>query len=593
MHAINKISMGTITYLRHNLTQPVLQEISDKMWTIHHHLQSDGRGLSGGTLMEQVLFEILAKTLDDFSIHHVKQSDCTILGHPLSFKKITGKSSLALNWSKNESNEQSPEFDHPILLLNMKEGKWWRYKTNFDRHIPIGFFLLDPAYCNAHVRLKTNNKTNSLMDTEDLYNAIVDAMEKQNVLELPPPSTHRLTFSFNSGFHESQKKKWERVPFETGHPRFIDLFCGVGGFHVALTGIGARCVFACDVDTACRENYKQNWGIEPDQDIRTVRESEIPPFDILCAGFPCQPFSKAGDQEGFLDKTKGNLFFEILRIAEYHRPHALILENVKNIVTHDHGTTWKTIRTSLEQIGYSVHDTPIIVSPLHYGVPQSRERAFIVGRLQSAPLPPFPLPEVQQTTIESILEIGTGNRLSGRHSEAGNIWEEFCEILKAHDIAIPRYPLWTDEWGKERGEDDPFYVKYKTWIDKNHIFYENHRAILGGWLERSRQNPMWAGALRKLEWQCDETSMKTCLWTFRGSGIRVRNLDYSPTLVAMSMIPVYGPEWRKLTPREVCRLQSFPDTYQFHPTQCYKQMGNAVNVRVVRHIAEWLIAVES
>lgn len=586
--------MRTIEFLKHHLTKPVLQEISDKMWTLHHHLQSDGRGLSGGTLMEQVLFEILGTTLHkDFSVRHIKQSDCTILGHPFSFKKITGKSCLALNWSKNDTpNNKSLTFEHPILLLNTKEGKWWRHKPQFDQYIPMGFFLLDPAYCNAHVCLKTNNKTNSLIDTEDLYKIIIHAMDKGEVLELPPPCTNRFSFSFNSGFHEFDKKKWSVLPFDADHPRFIDLFCGVGGFHIALSRLGGRCVFACDIDAACRENYKNNWGIDPDQDIRTVHEFDIPPFDVLCAGFPCQPFSKAGDQDGFLDQTKGNLFFEILRIMNHHKPRFFILENVKNIVTHNYGNTWKVIRSSLENIGYSVHKTPIIVSPLHYGIPQLRERAFIVGRLQTSPLASFPCPIIQHTSIKSILEQEgmASHRLCDKHAEAGKIWENFCMILKKHHISIPRFPLWTDEWDHERTTDDPFYTKYKNWIDKNHVFYQQNVSILGEWLEQSRQNPLWSGALRKLEWQCNETSLKDCLWTFRGSGIRVRNLDYSPTLVAMSMVPVYGPEWRKLTPREVCRLQSFPDTYKYHPTHCYKHMGNAVNVHVVQHIAEWLLS---
>lgn len=550
---------------------------------------------SGGTFMEQVLFEMFRTLLRDFSVCHAKQADCTLLGHRFSFKKITGKSCIALNWSKNKGDHQDHQtFEHPILLMNLKEGKWWRNKAHFDKFIPMGFFLLDHAYCNQNVRLKVNNKTNSLIDQEELYKMMIHAMEQQRVLPLPAPSTNRFSFSLGSCFHEMVPLAFkDTCEFDATRPRFIDLFCGVGGFHIALSALGGRCVFACDIDPACRENYKQNWGMEPHQDVRTVRESEIPPFDVLCTGFPCQPFSKAGDQEGFLDQTKGNLFFEIVRIMRHHRPHFFILENVKNIVTHDHGNTWNTIRTSLETMGYSVHQTPIILSPLQYGIPQLRERAFIVGRRQASPLPLFPCPPVQPTTIQSVLDpeetASPSHPLSAKQAEAGRIWEEFCQILTTHDISIPRFPLWTDEWDKTRADDDPFYVKYKNWIDKNRVFFNQHKEILDGWLETSRDHPLWIGALRKLEWQCNETSLKQCLWTFRGSGIRVRNLDYSPTLVAMSMIPVYGPEWRKLTPREVCRLQSFPDTYQYHPKDCYKQMGNAVNVHVVQELARWLL----
>lgn len=585
-------------YMQENLHDDVLHEISDKMWTISQHLKPDGKGLSGGLLIEEVVFEILQHALNDFSHFHDQQSDCIILGNMLSFKKLTGKSCLALNWSKNATpNSAALQFEHPILVLNMKEGKWWRNRPDFDRHIPMGFFLLNPLHCNEHILLKSNNKTDSLIDHWDLYKAITDAMDQDLVIELPPPCTQRFSYSFNTGFREMtpSAEKWATLPFDKSSPRFIDLFCGVGGFHVALSAVGGRCVFACDIDAACRENYLQNWGVDPDQDIRTVREADIPPFDILCAGFPCQPFSKAGDQAGFADKTKGNLFFEILRIMAHHRPEACILENVKNIVTHNKGDTWVTIRTHLRELGYSVHDQPVILSPLQFGVPQSRERAFIVARRQASPLPPFPRPALTKTSIESVLDKEQKRtrvfKLTGRHHEAGVIWEEFCQILTQNGATIPRFPLWTDEWDKQRAPDDAFYVKYKNWIDRNHAFYKEHHSILHPWLAKSREHAMWTGALRKLEWQCNETSLKQSLWTFRGSGIRVRNLDYSPTLVAISMIPVYGPEWRKLTPREVCRLQAFPDSYHYHPKQYSKQMGNAVNVKVVQHVAEWLLNV--
>ena len=584
---------GVLAYFSQHLTEMDLHEISDKLWTVHHHLSSDGKGLSGGTFTEQIVFEILTTILPSFTPFHKEQSDCMIQGHCFSFKKITGNSQLALNWSKNnDPSKKCMLFKHPILLLNLKGKRWWTTKSGFDRYVPMGFYFIDHVYCNQNIRLKSNNKTNTLIDAENLYRIMMDAMDNRRFLELPPPSTDRYSYSFNAGFHEIPTKKWAELPFDPAHPRFIDLFCGVGGFHAALAEVGGRCVFASDIDAACRENYLQNWGIEPDQDIRSVREADIPPFDILCAGFPCQPFSKAGDQKGFVDETKGNLFFEIVRILKHHRPQSFILENVKHIVAHDKGNTWQTIRDHLRHLGYSIHDSPVILSPLHYGIPQSRERAFIIGRRDAPPLPPFPRPTLQPTDIQSILlkdpEEIANYRLSGRHHEAGQIWEAFCQILAQHSIAIPRFPLWTDEWDRERDPQDAFYIKYKTWIDKNREFYTAHESILGGWLETSRQNPSWTGALRKLEWQCNETSLTRCLWTFRGSGIRVRNLEYSPTLVAMSMIPIYGPEWRKLTPREVCRLQSFPDSYQYHPKHCYKQMGNAVNVTVVRHIAEWL-----
>ena len=137
------------------------------------------------------------------------------------------------------------------------------------------------------------------------------------------------------------------------------------------------------------------------------------------------------------------------------------------------------------------------------------------------------------------------------------------------------------------------YIKYKAWIDKNRKFYNNNKAVLEGWLMNSRENKNWFGSVRKFEWQAGDLlggdSMCNVLWSARGSGIRVKRCDYIPTLVAMAMIPVYGPESRKLSPRELLRLQSFPDTFQFNEKNIYKQVGNSVNVKMIERCARFLI----
>ncbi|NDE13746.1 DNA cytosine methyltransferase [bacterium] len=571
------------------LSTDVLQEISDKLWVLGRRIHSDGKGLSGGMMMENTIFEIMEKHLDGFRRNNEKQSDCLVAGTKVSFKKITGKSSIALNWSKNPGGAGGIRFDCPVLIMNLEEGSWWKSKRGFDRFLNAGFYLVDPVFCNENVRLKSNNKTDSLVDSEDLYRMLTRSLEEDMFVALPPAATHRYDYTFNGGFKKKTSGlQWPRLEHEDGRPRFIDLFCGVGGFHYALSSLGGRCVFAADIDDRCRENYHLNFGVMPERDIRTVREEDIPPFDVLCAGFPCQPFSKAGDQTGFTDQTKGNLFFEIVRILRHHTPRAIFLENVKNIVTHDKGKTFQIIKEELQKIGYRIHDRPIVLSPLQFGIPQYRERAFIVGRY-GADLPDFVAPPIHPTDIRSILSPYQGeSALIPKHHESGLIWERFCALLLENNITIPRFPIWTDDWDREC--DKEHYEKYKNWIDKNRAFYERHRSILGPWLEEARRNEKWIGCMRKLEWQCNETSLRNCLWTFRGSGIRVRGLEYSPTLVAMSMIPVYGPEWRYLTRREVCRLQDFPDSYHYDEHECYKQMGNAVNVRVVRHIGEWLFS---
>ena len=118
---------------------------------------------------------------------------------------------------------------------------------------------------------------------------------------------------------------------------FIDLFSGIGGFHQAMSSLGGRCVFASEIDKYCIETYQENYGMDSGIDIRNVDEKDIPPHDVLCAGFPCQAFSKAGKQEGLEDETRGTLFFEIVRILKHHHTPYIVLENVRNLVSHDHG----------------------------------------------------------------------------------------------------------------------------------------------------------------------------------------------------------------------------------------------------------------
>ena len=159
---------------------------------------------------------------------------------------------------------------------------------------------------------------------------------------------------------------------------YIDLFCGIGGFHQAMSHFGGKCVFACDIDEDCRKVYEENYGLKPHGDITQIDEKDIPEHDVLCAGFPCQSFSKAGHRLGFEDKTRGTLFFDIARIVSFHKPKFIILENVKNLASHDKGKTWETIRETLTSLGYVVNQEPTIFSPHYMGIPQHRERVYIL-----------------------------------------------------------------------------------------------------------------------------------------------------------------------------------------------------------------------
>ena len=387
--------------------------------------------------------------------------------------------------------------------------------------------------------------------------------------------------------------------------KFIDLFCGIGGFHQALKNMNGECVFASDIDENCRKIYEENYNIKPEGDITKINIDEIPSFDVLCAGFPCQPFSKAGFQKGF-DDNRGNLFFNICDIVKKHNPKYLLLENVRNLSSHDDGNTWKVIYENISKLGYNTYQTPLILNVLHFNIPHNRERVIIMCKRKDLgelpimnPIPTNPKLHLTKKIQEFICDKQDTHKykIDGKLKNVETIWNNFIQLLIQHKIDIPKFPIWTDWWNNTFDENDTFYIKYKSWIDKNREFFNNNINILEEWLILSRNNPHWFGAVRKFEWQAGDLmptdSMNTVLWSARGSGIRVKRLDYIPTLVAMSMIPIYGPESRKLSPRELLRLQSFPDTFKFNEKNIHKQVGNAVNVKMIEKCARYLILNET
>ena len=164
--------------------------------------------------------------------------------------------------------------------------------------------------------------------------------------------------------------------------RFIDLFAGIGGFHVALRQRGMDCVFASEIDKDATRAYAVNFGQIPRGDICQIANHDIPPHDVLCAGFPCQPFSRSGKREG-LNDGRGRLFYEIVRIAKHHKPSLLILENVKTILTIDNGEVRREIYKQIEGEGYRLEH--VVLNASNFGVPQKRERAYFVGIREDLP----------------------------------------------------------------------------------------------------------------------------------------------------------------------------------------------------------------
>jgi DNA (cytosine-5)-methyltransferase 1 len=297
--------------------------------------------------------------------------------------------------------------------------------------------------------------------------------------------------------------------------KFIDLFCGIGGFHVGMEdaskehNIEAECVFASDIDVSCQDSYENNFGLRPAGDITKVDPKDIPDHDILFAGFPCQPFSIIGSRKGFED-TRGTLFYNIAAILNEKKPKAFILENVKQLVGHDKGETLKTIIAALKDLGYHVQYS--VLNALDYGLPQKRERVIIVGHRDPI-LFSYPQPSRPFKPLSEVLE----KKVDAKHYASD-------------------------------------YIR-----DKRH---EGHKS-----------------------------AYKLSIWHENKSG-NICSYPYSCALRAgasYNYLLVNGE--RRLTPREMFRLQGFPDSYKIveKDGQARKQAGNAVPVNLVRAVISNLI----
>lgn len=384
--------------------------------------------------------------------------------------------------------------------------------------------------------------------------------------------------------------------------RFIDLFCGIGGFHQAMTSLGGKCVYACDIDDDCRKTYWRNYGIMPERDVTKVDTRSLPAYDVLCAGFPCQAFSKAGKRLGFQDETKGTLFFDVERIMRETQPKYALLENVRNLASHDHGNTWHVIYEHLTDCGYNVLKEPVIFSPHYIGIPQHRERVFImcvrkdIGVLPKFSFTPTNLPKCNINDVlqrDEDIEDLQHYQLSPDQIELLELWDEFIHGIKVEKL--PGFPIWSGYLCSPNPQEDM--SGYPAWkinfIQKNQQLYQSNQAFIDEWLQRARQCPLFFGAKAKLEWQAGQTN-KTSLFEhilqMRPSGIRVKPGTYFPALVAITQTSIVGSRLRYLTPRECARLQSFPDTFMPDTieAQAYKQFGNAVNVDMAKLFAQYM-----
>ncbi len=389
---------------------------------------------------------------------------------------------------------------------------------------------------------------------------------------------------------------------------FIDLFSGIGGFHQAMESLGGRCVLASEINPFCNILYQKNYGISSAVNIKNLDEKNIPDHRVLCAGFPCQSFSKAGKQEGLTDKVRGTLFFDVARILKEKHPEYIILENVRNIISHDKGNTWKTIRNILRNLGYRLEANPRVVSPHQFGIPQFRERVVILGKHEpcnvDTPLH-IKLNYGKLKSENSIYDILSDKKVDERYY----ISEYELKILQAWDdfyqgvnIKVIGFPIWADFFKVE--EIDKNLPKWKqNFIFKNKTLYRENKIFLDSWLKKNNDLKDFVPTHRKFEWQAGISinSIWDGVIQFRPSGIRVKTPTCFPALVAMVQIPIVGKYRRRLTVEEAGRLQSFPNPIRLeskmdgtsflcdaNDKQAYKQFGNSVNVEVITRCAEAL-----
>lgn len=387
--------------------------------------------------------------------------------------------------------------------------------------------------------------------------------------------------------------------------KMVDLFAGLGGFHHALDKLGremgfnVECVFASELQEDLRHLYEKNYRVpynKINSDITQLSTEQIirervPHHDILCGGFPCQPFSKAGKQQGFDDEEgRGILFNYIAEIIRVHRPKLIFLENVANLETHDEGKTWKTIEQRLKGLNYDIRHT--IISPHEYGYPQYRKRIYIVGingdndeNLNDFKFPTKPIKAT--CNIQEILETETPTHpqpLKEIQRHYIEVWQQFLDLCSQHHAKLPAAPIWAMEFGADYDFEDvapafqrpanlrgkhgklgiliegdtkakilsqlPNYAQTnksqtfpdwkKKFIRENRRFYSENRE----WLDKWKQQIVgWENSFMKFEWNCDEEEHMTIddkILQFRPSGLRVKRPTYSPALTFMSsQVPVF------------------------------------------------------
>ena len=314
--------------------------------------------------------------------------------------------------------------------------------------------------------------------------------------------------------------------------KFIDLFCGLGGFRIAFESSGGQCVFSSDIDKAARDTYELNFGEVPSGDITKIDAKDIPDFDVVCAGFPCQPFSLAGKRKGFED-TRGTLFFDVLRIIKEKKPKAFFLENVAGLTNHDGGNTIQVIMDNLDEAGY--YATYKLLNAKEYGVPQNRNRWYCVGVRKDL------------TTEDEFTKY--------------NFYPEKCKLKRTlNDIVDLK--LSDDSYGSSEIAQNNI---------RKHLDDKCNEML-------SKGEILLANNVRPSRTFFAKTGVSPCLTAKMGTG--------------GNNVPIVVNSMRKLTEKECLQIMGFPDTYKIRKnhSQSYKQIGNSVIVPILTEIAARLTA---
>ncbi len=335
-----------------------------------------------------------------------------------------------------------------------------------------------------------------------------------------------LNLKFDVPFPPKKEKKFT----------FIDLFAGIGGFRIAMQNLGGNCVFSSEIDNYAKKTYDANFGEVPFGDITKIDENDVPEHDVLCAGFPCQSFSIAGKRKGFKDETRGTLFFDITRIIEAKKPKAFFLENVKGLRNHDKGRTLKTILKVLRNdLNYFVPE-PKIINAKDFGVPQNRERIFIIGFRKDLEIDEFEYPKPLKKKVK------------------------FADV-KEKDAVSVKY--------------------YLSTVYQNTL--RNHK-------QRHANKGNGFGFEIIPDDKCANAIVVGGMGRERNIVVDCRLTDFTPVTKIKGEVNRDG--WRRMTPREWARLQGFPEKFiiPVSDAQAYKQFGNSVAIPAIQATAKQLIA---